>query len=88
MAEKDVATALDILVPAAQYRGSLTPNTQRAYDQIKWQDQRAKPAWSAIQTEMDVPVPIEPDRFPPVSQNQILDGLNEVRAYLSAKEKG
>ncbi len=85
MIEKDVTTALHILVPSAKYRGSLTPNTERAYDQIKWLDSRGKPTWAEIEAERQRPNPPVPDMFPPVPQNQILDGLNEVRAYLSAQ---
>lgn len=44
----DVAMALDQLVPAAQYSGSLTGNTQADYDALVWSDQRAKPTWALI----------------------------------------
>ncbi|MCE3234526.1 MAG: hypothetical protein K0Q50_706 [Vampirovibrio sp.] len=45
----DIAYSLDQLVPAAQYRGSLTANTQQAYEAITWEDEREKPTWEAIQ---------------------------------------
>ena len=44
----DVAYALDQLIPAALYRGSLTANTEAAYDAITWLDGRTKPSWSEI----------------------------------------
>jgi len=47
----DVAMTLDSLVPAARYGGSLTENTQRAYDALRWGDGRPKPTWSAILAE-------------------------------------
>jgi hypothetical protein len=43
-----IAVALDIIVPAAQYFGSLTANTRAAYDAIEWRDDRAKPTWADI----------------------------------------
>lgn len=46
----DVALALDVLVPGAQYGGSLTANTEEVYDAIIWQDERQKPSWEAIQS--------------------------------------
>lgn len=45
----DVAAALDFLVHAAEYTGSLTANTKEAYDALNWQDERPKPTWEAIQ---------------------------------------
>jgi hypothetical protein len=49
----DIAYNLDQLVPAAQYRGSLTANDQQAYDSIVWEDEREKPTWAAIQEVTD-----------------------------------
>ncbi|MGW9947006.1 hypothetical protein J2W92_002343 [Rhizobium leguminosarum] len=45
----DISLALDHLVPAAEYFGSLTANDQDAYDALEWIDARAKPSWSAIE---------------------------------------
>jgi hypothetical protein len=45
----DIAATLDYLVPAAQYRGSLTANTEDAYTDIEWQDARPKPTWAELQ---------------------------------------
>lgn len=44
----DVALALDGLVPGAIYGGSLTDNSQAAYEALVWGDERAKPEWSEI----------------------------------------
>ncbi len=44
----DVAAALDQLVPAAVYSGSLTANTQESYEGVQWNDERAKPSWTEL----------------------------------------
>lgn len=44
----DVADILNNLVSGAEYRGSLTSNTQAAYDALVWSDARAKPSWNDI----------------------------------------
>ena len=49
MQNLDIATVLDILIPGADYRGSLTENTEVAYDSIVWGDVRPKPAWTEIE---------------------------------------
>lgn len=51
----DIAFILDILVPGAEYFGSLTENTQEAFDAITWVDVRAKPAWQDILAQETVP---------------------------------
>ena len=45
----DVALGIEALVPAAQYFGSTTANTKEAFDNLDWQDERAKPTWEQIQ---------------------------------------
>ena len=49
----DVASRLDALVPAAKYGGSLTANTQGAYDALRWADTRTKPTWADIEAQTD-----------------------------------
>jgi hypothetical protein len=44
----DIALTLDSLVPAAEYGGSLTDNTQHAYDTLVWTDSRPKPTWADL----------------------------------------
>ena len=44
----DVALAIEELRPAAKYGGSTTANTRAAYDALRWNDARAKPAWDQI----------------------------------------
>lgn len=44
----DIALALDILVPAAKYGGSLTAGTKASYDKLRWEDDRTKPSWGQI----------------------------------------
>lgn len=46
----DVAMALDALVPAAEYRGSLTENSYEAFQALEWLDSREKPSWEAVQS--------------------------------------
>ena len=45
----DIALTLDFLLPGSKYRGSLTENTQQAYNAITWLDERTKPTWGEIQ---------------------------------------
>ncbi|WP_027366926.1 hypothetical protein [Desulfocurvibacter africanus] len=45
----NVALALDALVPAAKYGGSLTSNTQESYNELRWEDERPKPTWAEIE---------------------------------------
>jgi hypothetical protein len=47
----DVSMILDRLVSAAEYEGSLTANTEAAFDAVTWTDGRAKPTWAAMETE-------------------------------------
>lgn len=47
----DVALILDRLLPGALYRGSLTDNSEHAYGQLEWLDQRPKPGWPQIAAE-------------------------------------
>jgi len=50
----DIALAIDILTPKAQYRGSVTSNMKREYDAILWVDNRKKPTWEELQTSWDI----------------------------------
>ena len=45
----DLALGIEALVPAAQYFGSTTANTKEAFDNLNWQDERAKPTWKQVQ---------------------------------------
>lgn len=44
----DVSLTLESLVPAAEYSGSLTKNTESQYNALIWRDERPKPSWSSI----------------------------------------
>lgn len=44
----DIALVLDHVLPGAVYGGSLTENTQAAYDALVWGDARPKPSWAEI----------------------------------------
>jgi len=45
----DVALAIECLVPAAEYFGSTTANTQECFEALNWLDGREKPTWQEIQ---------------------------------------
>jgi hypothetical protein len=83
----DVALAIDALVPAAQYRGSVTANTEQAYQAIVWLDERPKPTWAAVE-EVTLQV-----TFPPVTPRQIRLALNQlglrsaVEAYVAQADQ-
>ena len=44
----DLASSIELLVPGAAYRGSLTANTQDAYDALIWEDARTKPLYNDV----------------------------------------
>lgn len=44
----DVALAIEELVPAAEYTGSVTSNQEACYDCLVWLDERDKPTWEQI----------------------------------------
>ena len=47
----DIALVLDSLVPAGKWQGSVTANTEEAYNNIRWNDERSKPTWEEVQAE-------------------------------------
>lgn len=54
----DVALAIEALVPAAEYGGSVTANTEEAYNAIVWKDERPQPTWAeVIAAEPPAPAP-------------------------------
>jgi hypothetical protein len=77
----DLALALDRLVPGAAYGGSLTANSRDAYDALRWEDAREKPAWQEILAAAGVPAP------PPVSisRRQLLIAL-AAAGFISSEE--
>ena len=46
----DIALALDVLLPKAEYFGSTTGNQKQDFDALTWNDQRTKPTWAALTT--------------------------------------
>ncbi len=44
----DVAMGIEALLPAAQYSGSVTANTEAAFNAITWTDNRPKPTWQEV----------------------------------------
>ena len=49
----DVGLGIEALLPAAEYFGSTTANTKKSFDDLDWQDERAKPTWAAVQAAYD-----------------------------------
>lgn len=81
----DVALALDKLVPAAVYFGSLTVNTEEAYNKIKWEDSREKPTWKRIQ---DAGIMIEVDKLDKEKQDVVEAKIQkELRALAISRLK-
>ena len=75
----DVALAIDALVPAAQYGGSVTANTEAAYNAIRWEDARPKPTWAEIvAAEPPAPAPVVTMRQARLALNTagLLDAVN------------
>lgn len=68
----DISLAIEMLIPAAQYGGSLTDNTQEAFDALQWTDERTKPTWDAVQAVTIAPV------FAPVTPRQIRLAINQL----------
>lgn len=44
----DVLLTLAALLPSPEFGGSLTANTREAYQRIRWEDERPKPAWTDL----------------------------------------
>jgi hypothetical protein len=49
MRQLDIALCLHLLIPNAQYGGSLTVNTEASYEALRWEDNRPKPTWQEAQ---------------------------------------
>jgi len=45
----DIALGIEALIPSANYFGSTTDNTKKAFDELNWLDERAKPTWKQVQ---------------------------------------
>lgn len=45
----DVALAIEALVPAALYGGSVAKNTRKEFESIVWKDKRSKPTWNELE---------------------------------------
>ena len=46
----DIALGIEALLSSANYFGSTTDNTKKAFDDLNWLDERTKPSWSAVQS--------------------------------------
>jgi hypothetical protein len=45
----DIALAIESLIPGAKYGGSVSLHSEAAYDSLRWEDDRTKPSWAAIE---------------------------------------
>ena len=48
MEKLDIALCIEKLIPAARYGGSVTDNSKKSYDALRWEDERKKPTWEQI----------------------------------------
>lgn len=53
----DVALAIELLVPAAEYFGSTTANSRECFDELDWRDAREKPTWEQLIEASQEPQP-------------------------------
>jgi hypothetical protein len=62
----DIALALDVLVPGADWQGSAMAGTKAAFGRLRWHDARPKPSWAAVKAKADelaaLPPPDDGDR--------------------------
>ena len=54
----DIALTLDKLVSGGNWQGSVTGNTKKDFDNIRWVDTRIKPIWEEVQTKWAETEPI------------------------------
>jgi hypothetical protein len=44
----DIALCIEKLIPSAKYGGSVTDNSKKSYDALRWEDERKKPTWEDL----------------------------------------
>ena len=76
----DVALAIEALVPAAKYGGTVTNNTADEFDALSWEDQRPKPTWKQVQAAT-IPAPLDGvDRLDIIAFKVAFNHENRIRA--------
>jgi hypothetical protein len=65
----DIALCIDKLLPAAQY-GGVPGTTEEEYNTLRWEDERTKPTWQAIQ---DAWVLVQVDLAKDIIREQLAD---------------
>jgi len=50
----DIRAALDVLGPSWAFGGSVTDGTRQCWEEVDWEDARAKPTWEALVAAADV----------------------------------
>lgn len=77
----DIALAIDKILPAAEYTGSVTANTIDAWGAVVWRDtRRGKPTWAEL--EAAAPNPLDRARADKLAE--IDAGYNTVILYIQA----
>lgn len=61
----DITQAIEQLVPKAKYGGY--PRDREHFDNLRWEDERAKPAWDDIEPLLAQKAP-EPERPPTTTE--------------------
>ena len=79
----DVALAIDLLVPQAEYGGSVTTNTEQQYNKVRWEDERTQPTWAELEQaweeyEPPTPPPSIEERLEMLEDLEIERQLGEV----------
>lgn len=49
----DIALAIELLVPTAEYRGATSDNTKECFDALVWLDERPMPTWEQLLEQKD-----------------------------------
>ena len=82
----DIALCLDILVPGGNWQGSVTANTRKAYEAVRWNDARPKPSWADIEAQWAIEA-AKPPPAPPRNMEQEIDDLKTRITALETKQE-
>jgi len=81
----DLALVLNKLLPAAEYFGSCTDNSEEAYNKLTWNDERSKPTWEELVIEW---ASMEPDLGKEEEQETLIQDKIRELAVTSLKAEG
>lgn len=86
----DIALCIEHLVPAAKYGGVTRENTRDEYARLRWEDERAKPTWEALEAVATQVAAAEAAERAleavalPVTRGEMIDILTLLRALAPA----